>query len=103
MSRLGYGYPAILFATAADPSDITLLTPEKAKEIGIAVNVEQPPTVAAPPPIATAPLPAPQQPVVAMAPVAGPDTWRAEALRDGTREAACLDSAHGDYHRAPDL
>src|SRR5882762_101024 len=42
MNRLGLGYDAIGWATTASPHDITLLTPSKAKELGIDVQVLQP-------------------------------------------------------------
>jgi hypothetical protein len=39
MTRLGLGYPAVGWATTAGPNDIAYLTPDKAKEIDISVNV----------------------------------------------------------------
>jgi hypothetical protein len=39
MNRLGLSYDAVLFATTASPSDITYLTPDYAKRIGIEVTM----------------------------------------------------------------
>jgi hypothetical protein len=39
MTRLGLGYEAVGWATTAGPRDISYLTPAKAKEIGIDLNV----------------------------------------------------------------
>lgn len=39
MNRIGLGYDAIAWATTASPTDMSILTPEKAKELGIDVTV----------------------------------------------------------------
>jgi hypothetical protein len=39
MNRLGLNYDAVLFVTTASPSDITYLTPDYAKRIGIEVTI----------------------------------------------------------------
>ncbi len=39
MTRLGLGYEAVSWATSASPTEIAYLTPTKAKELGIDVNV----------------------------------------------------------------
>jgi hypothetical protein len=72
MSRLGFGYDAIAWATTAAPTDIAYLTAEKAKELGIDLKVIGPDNRQA-----TAPPPTPSS---ATAP-AGPDQ-STTALRD---------------------
>jgi hypothetical protein len=42
MTRLGLGYGAIGWATDASPADLALLTPSKAKELGIDLTVLEP-------------------------------------------------------------
>jgi hypothetical protein len=42
MTKLGLGYEAIYWATTSAPSDIAYLTPRKAKEIGIDVELVEP-------------------------------------------------------------
>lgn len=63
LTRLGYGYKAIVFATSARPEAISLLTPERAREVGITIDViDQKAAVGAtpvPPSSAVAPVTAP--------------------------------------------
>jgi hypothetical protein len=42
LNRLGLGYEAVLFATAASPDDITYLTPSDAKRVGIDLHLIEP-------------------------------------------------------------
>jgi hypothetical protein len=42
LNRIGLGYDAVAFATAASPNDITYLTPSEAKRVGIDVRVIEP-------------------------------------------------------------
>lgn len=66
LTRLGYSYNAILFATSARPEAMSLLTPQKARDVGIPVVVIDPKTAAAtpaPPGRADAPAAAPAPPV----------------------------------------
>jgi ATP-dependent protease ClpP protease subunit len=39
LNRIGLGYEAVIFATTASPDDITYLTPDDAKRVGIEVSV----------------------------------------------------------------
>ena len=52
LTRLGYSYDLIAFATEASPADMAILTPEKAKSLGINMVVTKPPPAQ---PSATAP------------------------------------------------
>jgi hypothetical protein len=49
MTRLGFGYEAVYWATTASPNDIAYLTPAKAKELGIDMDVIEPEDKDAPP------------------------------------------------------
>jgi hypothetical protein len=58
LTRLGYSYGAVAFATTAAPDDIALLSPARAKSLGIEVIVEQPQQQAqTPPPTANLAVP----------------------------------------------
>jgi hypothetical protein len=43
LTRLGYSYDLIAFATAASPTDMAVLTPDKAKSLGVNMVVTAPP------------------------------------------------------------
>jgi hypothetical protein len=108
LAKLGYNYDAVIFATDARPEGLSMLTPQKARKIGIEIAVNIPPP---PEPMTAAPV-APAAPVIQAAPAplpqcvttvgGGPDIWRNEAIACGYRTIKIFDRqtiATGRYIR----
>lgn len=115
LTLLGYGDEVVKYVTIASPDDILLLSPERAREIGIDVVVKDflpplPTTQTAPaspaPPTAPAAFNVPATPMppspCAATPGGGPDLWRREASACGYRSIRTFDRqivSNGRYVR----
>jgi hypothetical protein len=82
LSYLGVGYKAIVFMTRKGPTSVEWLTPEAAKELGVALAMLQPPRA----------IPIPSQPSLHWAPppqiIVAWSKWAAEQLPTATAPAS---------------